>query len=357
MAFKYDPMDIDGVSHNENEFLSEDDEMDIVHEPVIKPAESPMISLFSQHNYKKSIEICNGVSNLFGKVSINDAKNEAPKDSATQNKQLVSTQTPPLSPERQCLSVSVIEHPTTEGTNTPVSLPNSSGTHTSPAHESTLSTTAGNPTSHYNPATNYHYNPAPNYHATHNPTIVYHAAPPVDANHGRVVYMLGIFKIVCYSVVFFSCMFVGYHAILNLHYDMVSTIESYESDLLTDQLYCREQYDANLCGPNTRLPAVKDLCRGWEQCMMRPLSVGKTKVMAEIIGDAANGFSEILSLKTMIYSLCIVYGFMWSFTHIIKANSSSENHPSRPQLPNNSPPIDQSRYPPLEFSQASIVNK
>lgn len=355
MVFKYDPMDIDGVYHNnESEFLSEDDEMDIVHEPVNNPVESPLISPFFQHSYKKSAEICNSVSNLFGNVSINDAKNEVADDDATQNKQLVTTQTPPLSPERQCLPMSRIESPTVQGLNTTVMLPNSSGMSTPPTHEAALSTTASDQPIQHN--SNYHYNPTPNYHATHNPTFVYHAAPPVDTSHGRVIYMFGIFKIACYSVMFFSCMYVGYHVVSNLHHDMVSKIESYESDLLTDQLYCREQYDANLCGPATRLPAVKDLCRGWEQCMMRPLSVGKTKVMAEIMGDAANGFSEILSLRTMIYSLCIVYGFMWSFTHIIKAYSSSVSHPSRPPSHNNSPAIDQSRYPSLESSQAHIVN-
>lgn len=235
MVFKYDPMDIDVVSHNENEFLSEDDEMDIVHEPIIKPAVSPLISPLFQHNYKKSVEICNGVSDLFGKVSIKETKNEAPKDSATQNtvscvqlsqiwicywlylKQLVTTQTPPLSPERQCLSMSRIECPTAEGPSTP----NSPGMHTPPAYESTLSTTPYHHTSHYSPATNYH--------ATHNPTVVYHAAPPVDTSHGHVVYMFGIFKITCYSVVFLCCLYVGYHVVSNLHYDMVSKIESYES--------------------------------------------------------------------------------------------------------------------------------
>ncbi|KAF1800505.1 Di-sulfide bridge nucleocytoplasmic transport domain-containing protein [Mucor lusitanicus] len=342
MVYSYDPMDIDGVCYsNENEFLSEDDEMDIVHEPVIKPVESPLISPLFQHNYKKSVEICNSFSNLFGNVSIHDAKNKVPDDDATQDK-LVTSQTPPLSPERQCLSMSRIENPTVDGLNTAVTLRTSSGMNTPPAHESAVSAT-GN---HY--SSSYHYSPAPNYHATHNPTFVYHAAPPVDASHGRVVYMFGIFKIACYSVMFFSCMYVGYHVVSNLHHDMVSKIESYESDLLTDQLYCREQYDANLCGPATRLPAVKNLCRGWEQCMMRPSSVGKTKVMAEIMGDAANGFSEVLSLRTMIYSLCIVYGFMWSFTHIIKAYSSPESQPSRPPSPNNSPAIDKSRYPLLE---------
>lgn len=75
---------------------------------------------------------------------------------------------------------------------------------------------------------------------------------------------------------------------------------NYRIDLLGNQIYCQEQYHANRCGPNTRLPAVQDLCRNWEQCMMRPFSIGKTKILAEIMGEAANGFSEILSLKTMV---------------------------------------------------------
>ncbi|KAL9537561.1 hypothetical protein MBANPS3_011667 [Mucor bainieri] len=338
MVFKYDPMDIDKVSHNnEADFLSEDDEMDIVHEPIIKPTESPYVSPFFQHNYKKSVEVCNSVSNLFGKVSLDDAENEVPKDNTTQNKQLVVSQTPPLSPERQCLPASSIERPTAEGPSTPVVLPQSSGTHTPPAHDSALSTTASNQPNHYH--SNYHYSPAPNYHATHNPTVVYHAAPPLDTSHGHVVYMFGIFKIACYSMIFLSCMYVGYHVLSNVRYDMVSKIESYESDMLTDQMYCREQYDINLCGPATRLPAVKDLCRGWEQCMMRPLSVGKTKVMAEIMGDAANGFSEILSLRTMAYA-------------------SPESHPSRPPSPNNNPSVSDrpTRYPSIESTPSTQAN-
>lgn len=119
--------------------------------------------------------------------------------------------------------MSRIENPTVDGLNTAVTLRTSSGMNTPPAHESAVSAT-GN---HY--SSSYHYSPAPNYHATHNPTFVYHAAPPVDASHGRVVYMFGIFKIACYSVMFFSCMYVGYHVVSNLHHDMVSKIESYES--------------------------------------------------------------------------------------------------------------------------------
>ncbi|KAL7311663.1 hypothetical protein PS15m_009397 [Mucor circinelloides] len=295
MVFKYDPMDVDVLPHNENAFLSEDDEMDIVHEPIIKTTETddiPVVSPFLQHEYKKSTEICNSVSSLFGKVCINDAKNEVSTSNATQNNQFVATQSPPLSPERQCLSINRTEYPTFEGPGTPVSLPSSPGRNTLSPDESALSTTAYSHTNHYNPANNYH--------ATHNPTFVYHAAPPVDTSHGRVVFMFGIFKITCYSVVFFCCLYVGYHVVSNLHHDMISKIESYESDLLSDQMYCREQYNINRCGPDTRLPAVKGLCRSWEQCMIRPFSVGKTKVLAEVIGDTANGFSEVLSLRTMV---------------------------------------------------------
>lgn len=78
MAFQYDPMDIDGLTVDKSEFIDEDDEMDFTHEPLIKTMSSDNIyisSSFFQHTYNKSGEICSNVSDMFGKVTIDDNEN------------------------------------------------------------------------------------------------------------------------------------------------------------------------------------------------------------------------------------------------------------------------------------------
>jgi hypothetical protein len=132
-------------------------------------------------------------------------------------KQLIASQSPPSSPT-QCLSpIARIEYSSVYTPVTPTSLPNSPGMSTPPSQENDLSpfTTVSNRTNHYNP--------------THNPTFVYHAAQPVDANHGRVAYIFGLFKIACYSIILSCCIYIGYQLVLNLHHDMKSKITSYES--------------------------------------------------------------------------------------------------------------------------------
>lgn len=56
----------------------------------------------------------------------------------------------------------------------------------------------------------------------------------------------------------------------------------------------------NRCSPNTRLPAIIDICRKWEKCIHEPISVSKSKVLAETLAEMVDGFSAALSLKTMV---------------------------------------------------------
>lgn len=102
---------------------------------------------------------------------------------------------------------------------------------------------------------------------------------------------------------------------------------------------CQHQYESNRCSPNTRLPAVKELCRGWERCMMRPLSVSKTKVFGETFAELFNGFTNELSIRTMIYTAFLGLGFTWSimslFSHSKKETQNITYTP--PPLLSSSP--------------------
>lgn len=46
-------------------------------------------------------------------------------------------------------------------------------------------------------------------------------------------------------------------------------------DILEDHYHCRMEYAKNRCDPSTRLPAMDEQCRRWQQCLYRPMWVGK----------------------------------------------------------------------------------
>jgi hypothetical protein len=81
-------MDIDGLTVDESEFIDEDDEMDFTHEPLIKAMSSDSISIsssFFQHTYNKSGDICSNVSNMLGKVTIDENENENENENKNEN--------------------------------------------------------------------------------------------------------------------------------------------------------------------------------------------------------------------------------------------------------------------------------
>ncbi|CEP11179.1 hypothetical protein [Parasitella parasitica] len=328
MVFEYDPMDIDNLSHGESEFVN--DEMDFIHEPATKSFDSNVTAIsssFFQHPYNKSGEIANKFSTMFRKITLDEAEEEESEKDTTNERQLVL-----LEDSLSSATSSNIEPSTAEAPVVSASLPNSpvSQISSNKGHEASSPALAYHRAEH----PNHHYNYNPHYNPHYNPTFVYHEAQPIDTSHRHIVYAFGLFKIICYSIVFSCCLYIGYQVAANVRNDMRARMASYESDFLGNQLYCQEQYHVNRCGPDTALPAVQTLCRSWEQCMMRPFAVGKTKVLAEVLGEAANEFSELLTLRTMFYSICISIAFFWSFTHLLNAhlhNGQQQQQPKQQQ--------------------------
>lgn len=70
--------------------------------------------------------------------------------------------------------------------------------------------------------------------------------------------------------------------------------------MLDEKMSCQQAYAKNKCSPNTRLPAIINLCVNWEKCIHEPITVSKSKVLAETIGEMIDGFYHTLSLKTVV---------------------------------------------------------
>ncbi|KAI8991785.1 Brl1/Brr6 domain-containing protein, partial [Mycotypha africana] len=117
--------------------------------------------------------------------------------------------------------------------------------------------------------------------------------------------LFGIFKLVCASVFFIGVLYIITQFFNYVQHDMKALIASYESDLLGDQMYCQHQYELNRCSPQTRLPAIVDLCREWERCMLKPLAVSRTKILAEVAAEMWNGFTKTLTVKSMVLNLFV----------------------------------------------------
>ncbi|KAF4658104.1 hypothetical protein FOL47_008151, partial [Perkinsus chesapeaki] len=96
---------------------------------------------------------------------------------------------------------------------------------------------------------------------------------------------------------------------LYMLYSLANTISadinekmSIYSDEVMDQIsQCSRDYRENKCDPSTRVPAVEQACRMWEQCMARdPVLVAKrSNFTMETLGESLNGFFEKLTWKTI----------------------------------------------------------
>ncbi|KAI8087504.1 Di-sulfide bridge nucleocytoplasmic transport domain-containing protein [Thamnidium elegans] len=140
---------------------------------------------------------------------------------------------------------------------------------------------------------------------SHNNNMHFHyqypsAPDPVAESHSTIYYITGLFKILTAAILFTGVLYISYHIGINFSHDMHNKIAKYESVLLDEKMFCQQQYIDNKCLPNTRLPAIIDYCRNWEKCIHEPISISKSKVLAETFAEMVNEFSNSLSLKTMV---------------------------------------------------------
>ena len=89
--------------------------------------------------------------------------------------------------------------------------------------------------------------------------------------------------------------------LLALSHDISERTAEYSVELQQEIMHCSEMYIQNRCEPGTRVPAMEKMCKDWEFCMNRnPKVVGRTRVAAETVAEVVNGFTEVISWRTMV---------------------------------------------------------
>ncbi|EER07145.1 conserved hypothetical protein, partial [Perkinsus marinus ATCC 50983] len=120
---------------------------------------------------------------------------------------------------------------------------------------------------------------------------------------------------------------------LYMLYSLATTISadinekmSIYSDEVMDQIsQCSRDYRENRCDPSTRVPAVEQACRTWEQCMARdPVLVAKrSNFTMETLGESLNGFFEKLTWKTIACLMLLCFGLVISYNAAFWMTSKS----------------------------------
>lgn len=66
---------------------------------------------------------------------------------------------------------------------------------------------------------------------------------------------------------------------------------------------CANDYVENRCGPDLRVPRLREFCEEWELCMNQdPAVVGRAKISAHTFATIINSFIEPISYKAMVSS-------------------------------------------------------
>ncbi|KAJ2820899.1 hypothetical protein IWW50_004871 [Coemansia erecta] len=102
------------------------------------------------------------------------------------------------------------------------------------------------------------------------------------------------------------------HVLLTIQRDVNAKVHEYSADILHEIATCSKQYLDNRCDPLMRVPAMEQACAAWEACMHRdPTKVSRARVSAETLAEIVNGFIEPISLKTMLFFVCMFFGTLF----------------------------------------------
>jgi hypothetical protein len=88
------------------------------------------------------------------------------------------------------------------------------------------------------------------------------------------------------------------------------SIESHKSmiEVMVEIGACAKDYNANRCAPETRVPAMENICSNWEKCMQRdPKKVARASVTARTFAMIFNSFVEEFSYKSMVFLAFLIF--------------------------------------------------
>ncbi|KAJ1854915.1 hypothetical protein GGH12_003976 [Coemansia sp. RSA 1822] len=117
------------------------------------------------------------------------------------------------------------------------------------------------------------------------------------------------------------------HVLVTIQHDVNAKVHEHSAEILHEISACSKQYLDNRCDPLMRVPAMEQACAAWEACMHRdPSKVSRSRVSAETLAEIVNGFIEPISLKTMLFFVCMFFGTLFVSNFAFGAYRHSRVH-------------------------------
>lgn len=149
--------------------------------------------------------------------------------------------------------------------------------------------------------------------------IVASYEPPSHVHWPYVVsgYIQLLFNIVVVS----GCIYLMFAFYSTVRNDIENKVHLFSKDVIEEIAKCSQDYRENRCDPSGRVPAMEQACRTWEACMNRdPYVVARnSKFTGETLGEAINGFFEVLEWKAiaciggLFFGMLVCYNIAFSF--------------------------------------------
>lgn len=116
--------------------------------------------------------------------------------------------------------------------------------------------------------------------------------PSILSWWAQLVVNLSLFSLTVYVV--FSIV-----STIRAEFDQAAQVA--KDEILETMSRCADNYVSNKCASGDRLPALKDLCMNWDQCMSQdPDKVGRAKVSAQTMAMIINSFIDPISWKAFV---------------------------------------------------------
>lgn len=159
-------------------------------------------------------------------------------------------------------------------------------------------------------------------------------------------------QVIFNASILFVFLYLLFNLVWTIQHDVSQKVREYELDYLGEISSCQSRYASNRCGSDMQAPALAEACDAWRRCASRdPTVVGRARVTAETFAEILNGFVDVVSWKTMLFSLLtlsIVVGATNSTLSFFRVNASQTRHDALSSPP---PPPPDALYPAYTSAQ------
>ncbi|KAF8577542.1 hypothetical protein K439DRAFT_1639587 [Ramaria rubella] len=167
--------------------------------------------------------------------------------------------------------------------------------------------------------------------SNHNHHYTLHVPTP-QLSHSEIPYMLlGYLQFFFNLSLVLGLLYVMYYFLRTVHKDVEQKMLEHTFDSLHEIRACGKLYTDNFCADKPS-PIILEQCHEWAACMKRDASiVGRTKLLAEVIGEVINGFMERITWRTLIFtttSLAMGIAFINTLLMFYRARHAPVDHQS-----------------------------